>query len=61
VYIPFYIGGDCFEHVFLIFGQLIEFLWIGANCLQEDGFVAFQNQLPNVWDRRIQWRMKVYK
>jgi hypothetical protein len=26
VYIPFYIGGDCFEHVFLIFGQLIEFL-----------------------------------
>jgi len=33
VYIPFYIGNDCFEHVFLISGQLIESLLIGADLL----------------------------
>jgi hypothetical protein len=29
-YIPFFIGDDCFEHVFLVSGQLIETLFIGA-------------------------------
>jgi hypothetical protein len=38
--IPFYIGDDCFEHVFLISGQLIELLLTGADFLQEYGFVV---------------------
>jgi predicted aspartyl protease len=40
VYIPFYIGDDCFEHVFLVSGQLIESLLIGADFLQEHGLVV---------------------
>jgi hypothetical protein len=40
VYIPFFIGDDCFEHVFLISGQLIESLLIGADFLQEYGLVV---------------------
>jgi hypothetical protein len=40
VYIPFFIGDDCFEHVFLVSGQLIESLLIGADLLQEYGVVV---------------------
>jgi len=39
VYIPFFIGDECFEHVFLVSGQLIESLLIGADFLQEYGLV----------------------
>jgi hypothetical protein len=39
VYISFFIGDDCFEHVFLVPGQLIETL-IGGNFLQEYGLVT---------------------
>jgi hypothetical protein len=39
VYIPISIGDDCFEHVFLVSGQLIESLLIGADFLQEYGVV----------------------
>jgi hypothetical protein len=35
VYIPRYIGDDCCEHVFLVTGQLIELLLIGADSLQQ--------------------------
>ena len=38
VYIPFFISDDCFEHVFLVSGQLTESL-IGADFLQEYGVV----------------------
>jgi len=38
--IPFFIGDDCFEHVFLVSGQLIESLVIGAAFLQEYGLVV---------------------
>jgi hypothetical protein len=37
VYIPFFIGDDYFEHVFLVSGQLIESLLIGADFVQEYG------------------------
>jgi hypothetical protein len=40
VYISFFIGDDCFEHVFLVSGQLIEPLLIGADFLQEYGVVV---------------------
>ena len=40
VYIPLYISDDCFEHIFLVSGQLIEPLLIGADFLQEYGFVV---------------------
>jgi hypothetical protein len=40
VYIPLYIGNDCFEHVFLVSGHLIELLLIGADSLQQDGLVV---------------------
>ena len=40
VYVPFYIGNDCFEHVFLVSGHLIELLLIGADSLQQDGLVV---------------------
>ena len=40
VHIPFSIGDDCFEHVFLVSGQLIESLLIGADFLQEYGLVV---------------------
>ena len=40
VYLPFYIGDDSFEHVFLVSGQLLESLLIGANFLQEYGLVV---------------------
>jgi len=40
VYIPFFIGDDCFEHVFLFSDQLIESLLIGADFLQEYGVVV---------------------
>ena len=39
VYISFFIGDDYFENVFLVSGQLIESLLIGADFLQEHGFV----------------------
>jgi hypothetical protein len=39
VYIPFFIGDYCFEHVFLVSGQLIESLLIGAYFQQEYGLV----------------------
>jgi predicted aspartyl protease len=39
-YIPFYVGNDRFEHAFLVSDQLIESLLIGADFLQEYGFVA---------------------
>jgi len=39
MYIPFFIGDDCFELVFLVSGQLIESL-IGADFLQEYGLVV---------------------
>jgi hypothetical protein len=35
LYIPFFIGDDCFEYVFIVTGQLIETLLIGADFLQE--------------------------
>ena len=40
MYIPFFIGDDCFEHVFLVSGQLAESLLIGADFLQEYGLVV---------------------
>ena len=40
VHIPFSIGDDCFEHVFLVSGQLIESLLIGADFPQEYGLVV---------------------
>jgi hypothetical protein len=40
VYIPLFIGDDCFEHVLLVSGQLIESLLIGADLLQEYGMVV---------------------
>ena len=40
VYIPFFIGDYCFEHVFLVSGQLIEWLLIGADFLQEYGLAV---------------------
>ena len=40
MYIPLYIGDDCFEHIFLVSGQLVELLLIGADFLQEYGFVV---------------------
>ena len=40
VYIPFFIGDDCFEHVFLVSGQLIESLSTGADFLQKYGSVV---------------------
>ena len=44
VYTQFYIGDDGFEHVFLVSGQLIESLLIGADFLQEYGMVVnFKN------------------
>jgi hypothetical protein len=39
VFVPFFIGDDCFEHVFLVSGQLIETVLIGADFLQEYGLV----------------------
>ena len=39
VYTPFFIGDDCSEHVFLVSGQLMESLLIGADFLQEHGLV----------------------
>ena len=40
VYIPFFIGDDCFEHVFLVSGQLILSLLIDADFLREYGLVV---------------------
>ena len=40
VYIQIFIGDDCFEHVFLVSGQLMESLLIGAYFLQEYGVVV---------------------
>ena len=40
VYILFLIGDDCFEHVFLVSGQLVESLLIGADFLQQYGLVV---------------------
>ena len=40
VYISFFIGDDYFENVFLVSGQLIESLLIGADFLQEYGLVV---------------------
>jgi hypothetical protein len=40
LYIPFHIGNDHFEHVFLVSDQLIESPLIGADLLQEYGFVV---------------------
>jgi hypothetical protein len=40
VYIPFNIGDDCYEHVFLISGQLVIFLLTDAVFLQEYGFLV---------------------
>jgi peroxiredoxin family protein len=42
VYIPFFIGDDCFEHVFLVSGQLIETLLIGADFLQYGLVINFK-------------------
>jgi len=39
VYLPFYVGDDSFEHVFLVSSQLIESLLIGADFLQQYGLV----------------------
>ena len=39
-YIPFNIGDDCYEHVFLVSGQLVIFLLIDVVFLQEYGFVV---------------------
>jgi hypothetical protein len=38
VFIPFIIGDDCFENVFLVSDQLVESLLIGADFLREYGF-----------------------
>ena len=45
MYIPFFFGDDCFEHVFLVSGQLIESLLIDADFVQEYGRIGskFQN------------------
>jgi hypothetical protein len=40
VYIPFFIGNVCLEHIFLVFGQLTESLLIGDDFLQEYGLVV---------------------
>jgi hypothetical protein len=40
VYIPFYIGNDCFEHVFLVSDRLTELLLIGADFVLEYGFIV---------------------
>jgi hypothetical protein len=40
VCIPFYTGGDCFDHAFLVSGQLIESMLIGADLLQNCGSVV---------------------
>jgi len=45
VYILFFIGDDCFEHVFLVSGQLRESLLIGADFLQEYRLVVNFNCL----------------
>ena len=39
MYLPFYNGDDSFEYVFLVSGQLIESLLIGADFLQQYGLV----------------------
>jgi len=59
VYIPFYIGDDCFEHVFLVSGQLIESLLIGADFLQEHGLVV--NFKTNCLMYEIEGNMKECK
>jgi hypothetical protein len=59
VYIPFYIGDDCFEHVFLVSGQLIESLLIGADFLQECGLVV--NFKTNCLMYEIEGNMKECK
>ena len=40
MYIPYFNVDDGFEHVFLVFGQLIESLLIGADFLQEYALVV---------------------
>ena len=40
IYVPFFIGDDYFEQLFLVSGQLIESLLIGVDFLQQYGLVA---------------------
>jgi len=59
VYIQFFIGDDCFEHVFLVSGQLIESLLIGADFLQEYGVVV--NFKTSCLIYEIERNLKEYK
>jgi hypothetical protein len=59
MYIPFDIGDDCFKHVFLVSSQLIESLLIGADFLQQYGFVI--NFKTNCLLYEIEENMKEFK
>ena len=59
VYILFLIGDDCFEHVFLVSGQLVESLLIGADFLQQYGLVV--NLKTNCLMYEMEGNMKGYR
>jgi hypothetical protein len=59
VYIPFFIGDGYFEYVFLVSGQLIEMLSIGADFLQDYGLVV--NNITNCLMYQIEGKMKECK
>ena len=59
VYIQFFIGDDCFENIFLVSGQLIESLLIGADFLQEYSLVV--NFRTNCLMDKIEGNMKECK
>jgi hypothetical protein len=58
VYIPFLIGDDCFEYVFLISGQLTEML-TGADFLQD--YTLLVNFKTNCLMYEIEGNMKEHK
>ena len=61
MYIQFFIGDDCFEHVFLVSGQLIESLLIGADFLQGYGVVVNFKTSCLTYEIEKPERMQVYK